>query len=787
MAKTDPRLAALLSKRKSRLKSAAEPAKDTPEQAPEPEFIGALVKCTGSPDFLKDFGCQIGAVAGSIVSVRIPIDRIEEVSAHPDVVRIEFSRRFHPELDESIKEIHADTLRNSGYPFAGAGKFTGQGVIVGVIDAGFNFAHKVFRDPANPGQSRIYRLYDMSFATPGALPAPAPDGEGVGPVLNGNRLPGRSFKKAELEAVLGNADPLALIPDINDSHGTHVAGIAAGNGAQAGGEAGASCSCHGAYTYVGVAPEAELILVKLVSGSNQLGESSNLVDAIGYIRDRATAAGKPAVINISLGDNLGAHDGTSLVEEAIDGFLTGATGFTIVKSAGNQGAAKKHAQATVPAGGTLEISMRVWTPGDGDDRNVEIDIWYPDANEFDCTVNPPAGNATTGTQTASVDNLANFTVDTPGNKSDVSIDSTSSGLGGFSNSKNRIFITLDPKASNTNAVGTWKIVLKNTSGPDAPFHAWIERDQSAKFTTHETNACTISTPGTSKEVITVGNYDGKGKDKGPIVDSSSRGPTSDGFTKPDLAAPGHQIISAKHDAEGGACCDCCYSYYTPKTGTSMSTPHVVGAIALMLEKSAALTHTNIKDTIRASARLDSDTGNMANFNYGYGKLDVAAALNDMPVPAAPHNVARPPLVERVVAPPPPEPLATDADTPLLRFLATERGRELYDLVQRHHDEVRMLINSNKRVATVWHRNDGPLLGHYVIRCSMLPHVTMPVEVNGRSVTARIDAIAGILSRYGNPELQKALELALPLARQLPGKNLNEAIAYFQELNEAVHA
>ena len=787
MAKTDPRLTALLSKRKSRLKSAAAPSKDTTERPPEPEWVGALVKCSGSPDFLKELGCQIGTIAGSIVSVRIPIDLVEAVSAHPEVIRIEYTKRFHPELDESIKEIHADTLRNSSYPFAGSGKVTGQGVIVGVIDAGFNFAHKVFRDPADPTKSRVFRLYDMSFTTPTPLPAAAPDGEGMGPVLNGNRLPGRSFKKEELEAVFGNADPLALIPNINDGHGTHVAGIAAGNGAQPGGEAGASCSCHGAYTYVGVAPEAELILVKLMSASDQLGESSNLVDAIGYIKDRAATAGKPAVINISLGDNLGAHDGTSLVEEAMDNFLTGATGFTIAKSAGNQGSAEKHAQATVDAGTTLELRISVWTPDSGDDRNVEIDIWYPDASELECTVNPPTGNATTGTKTAAVDNLVNFTVDTPGNKSAVSIDSSSSGIGGFLNNKNRIFITIDPNASNTNAVGTWKILLKNTSGPGAPFHAWIQRDQSAVFKNHETNACTISVPGTSKEVITVGNYDGKGKDKGPIVASSSRGPTSDGFTKPDLAAPGDEIISAKHDATGGACCDCCYSFYTPKTGTSMSTPHVVGAIALMLEKNPALTHTNIKDSLRAFARQDSDTGNMANFDFGYGKLDVTAVLNGMPVPAAPHNVAIPPEDRAAPAPPVVLTPADATDTPLSRLLATEQGRELYALIQRHHDEVRVLINSNKRVATVWHRNDGPLLGHYVIRCSMLPHVTMPVELNGRSVAARIEAIAAILHRYGNPELQKALAAVLPLALQMPGKNLHEAIAYFQKLNDAVHA
>ena len=138
------------------------------------------------------------------------------------------------------------------------------------------------------------------------------------------------------------SDPLDVVRTTDDSrgHGTHVTGIAAGDGSQAGTKPDETCS--GADTYIGVAPMADIIFVKNVfeAGVNAIGRSRNLANAVRYIFIRAAqldgGTGRPCVINISQGDDLGPHDGTSLVEQAINLELNGRQGRAVVKSAGNR-------------------------------------------------------------------------------------------------------------------------------------------------------------------------------------------------------------------------------------------------------------------------------------------------------------------------------------------------------------------------------------------------------------------------------------------------------------------
>jgi len=756
--KLDPRTRLLLQRLRARKSRSLEAG---PDAAPAIDSIGALIKFEGPVDTLTGLGCKVSRVLGNIASVTIPIDKLEAVANHPNVLRIESNRAYYPELDESIEEIKADTLRNDSPPFGGAGKFTGKGVIVGIIDFGFQFAHKVFRDPSDPSKSRILYLYDQSLT--------AQSGETVPNDSLGNPMIGVEYDKSDIEAAMSAADPSTIVRHEPDSHGTHVAGIAAGNGAQSG-------NCHGAYHYVGVAPEADLIFVRLSSGSRQLGTSNNLIDAIGYIVDKADAEDKPAVINMSLGDNLGAHDGSSLVEEMLDLYLTilnPVKGFTIIKSSGNEGNKKRHAHDDVPANNTaapLELKFQV-TPADDDESSyIEIDIWYPDMHNLDIEIVPP-GNNITGTNTASPGDNNSFNEDT--NNSTVSIDSST----GEPNGQKRIFIELDPNGDDPNLPGEWVLKLSNAGGDPFPFNAWIERNQAATFTTFVKKERTISIPGTSQEVITVGNYLVKGKDEGKLSASSSRGPTSDGRTKPEVAAPGTDIVSARYDPDAGSCCDCCYDFYTSMSGTSMAAPHVAGAVALMLEKDPLLSHADIKTALMTTARDDGFTGTTPNNRFGEGKLDVAAAVgavstSDRAITGAVTNEVS---SHRAITA---QPHFTE-DSPLGRFIRTPQGRTLHQLMLRHYDQVRKLINHNKRVATIWHRNQGPLLAHHVIRCSMLPHVQLPGELDGTPVSEYLDHIAAALRKHGDEDLRRALDEAVPLARQLPGKSFHQAVALLE--------
>ena len=123
-------------------------------------------------------------------------------------------------------------------------------------------------------------------------------------------------------------------------------GIAAGDGSVAG-------SGRPPFTFLGVAPEADLVVVAntrgAAAGQRGLGDSADTLDAARYMLDLAEALGRPIVINQSQGDNLGPHDGTSLLERGLDNML-GGNGRAMVKSAGNEGNRNRHASGALQLG-----------------------------------------------------------------------------------------------------------------------------------------------------------------------------------------------------------------------------------------------------------------------------------------------------------------------------------------------------------------------------------------------------------------------------------------------------
>lgn len=124
-------------------------------------------------------------------------------------------------------------------------------------------------------------------------------------------------------------------------------------------------------------------------------------------------------------------------------------------------------------------------------------------------------------------------------------------------------------------------------------------------------SASITAPGNSPKVITVGSFD----EMGPLY--SGRGPTRECVCKPDLVAPGSEILSCSSgfDKKKG--------YYCRKSGTSMATPMVSGAVALLLEKEPYLTNVEVKMRLKESAR---DLG-MEKNRQGWGMPDISVLLN----------------------------------------------------------------------------------------------------------------------------------------------------------------
>lgn len=181
--------------------------------------------------------------------------------------------------------------------------FTGQGVVVGILDDGLDFNHPDFRDPLDPSKSRILAVWDLK-SNQGTPPA----GFSYGSL----------WTRSQIEAELGANPPgvIDLLDNISSGHGTHVAGIAAGNN--------------------GMAPGADIIFV------NDDGSDAGYVDGIKFIRDYAKNTGKPCVLNISSGTQLTDHTGTDYYAQMANNLLNGTEQFAIVASAGNEGSMLSH-------------------------------------------------------------------------------------------------------------------------------------------------------------------------------------------------------------------------------------------------------------------------------------------------------------------------------------------------------------------------------------------------------------------------------------------------------------
>ena len=750
------------------------------------EQVGVIVGFTGQFDDLTAVGFVRRTLVRnprkgySIATGLIALDRLDDLAAIPHVTTVEGPRRMHRELNFSLPEIRATALHSG--PLSRKGK----GVVVGIIDSGIDWRHGAFVD--ENGRSRILAIWDQM------LRFRAGDTRGpnnIGVVYTQDQL---------TQALAGRAAIRTKDVDARndrDGHGTHVAGIAAGNGKPP------TC-CHVSQTYVGVAPETELIVVRYdYTDADEIGENQRLIEAIDFIFGFLGSIDKPKVINISQGDNLGPHDGTSAVELAIDAHVE--TGDflhhpqIVVKSAGNEGGMLRHVQGRVPGNGNLEIEFEV-----PKDRRAEslLDLWYDRAGTLNLTVTAPGGAAS---------GIVNHGTDLPANaaappfianpaaaanrQTRVSIDGT---INGEHDRDNNFRITIARPRRGNILHGTWKLTLANPNAGDVNFHCWIERGTNTpRFLPPKTPDdgkvrasldATLSIPGTADQVITVANHASRTSrcDCWPstgIVSSSSRGPVARGAAtnrKPDIAAPGLEITSAKADAANlrGRCCDCCPDacccLYEDLTGTSMAAPHVTGAIALLLEENPRLTRADIVRHLQATAR-DRPAGGW-DATWGGGKLNIQAAIDAVRAAAAGGGGAggggggggipriHPPSGldesfqrghQSSALNDPPAPFTSWLRNLRERLKDYPEGEHVAAAISRHFSEVRRLINSNRRIATMWHRAAGPRLLRRLLHGASANDGPLPID--GESAYRYLDRCLNLLAQQGSPRLRASLE------------------------------
>jgi subtilisin family serine protease len=765
MAILDPELTALLVK--------AAYQRDHPDQQvldvrPEdPIYIG--LEFTGDIAALEQAGFNVGSYSGNIAYGMTDLAGLEALASHPQVESIERQRRPHLQLDDSVPDIKADQVWGRiGAHFSG---YTGRDVIVGIVDTGIDFRHQVFRK--SDGKTRILKIWDQTLTAQGGetVPGPITTPTIAIPPASVPLNYGVEYDANQINDTLENSSPAIPVRHLDQhGHGTHVAGIAAGDGSQSGG-------CHDSFHYIGVATEADLIVVRmrrLTPGDPKtIPTGSNFkLDAIRYILEQARVIGKPAVINLSLGLFTELMDGTSKNCRDVDALLTSnSTGRAIVFAAGNDGDKKFHATGTVPAGDSDILLFAIKTDQQQGDRDIRsLVIRYSGTNLQVKLTSPVSGN----------NGIINFVAS--GNPASLSPTANGGGAGSsvtVNNQANRIDITITPPttagtATGPNVAGTWAIELKDAGAtPTATnFDAFCTGGSShdplsPNFLDHDTVHTTLDEDASGTECISVGSY----KIGGRLSTFSSRGPTFDAAhrTKPEICAPGEDITSAGLPKDRNecfkCCCECCISFYVDMSGTSMSAPHITGVIALMLHKNPNLTHTEIRDLLRSNPTAKpSDSTPDEDVGWGAGKVNAKAVIDKV-------TQVNPPIPFAIV-----EPVAVGLEALRDRFMQTERGPVLSGLFPKHAQEVLALVNNNKKVATVWHRCKGPAWTRLAMRALYTPQESIPTEVDGLQLRDAVRTFVEIVKKYASPAfLEDILRYEPELNRFEEGMSLNNLI------------
>ncbi|MBR4829752.1 MAG: S8 family serine peptidase [Muribaculaceae bacterium] len=224
---------------------------------------------------LKGHGVIVECEFDGFVTAHIPVDRLYEISQIPGVINVEVSRVLEQCTDSTMKVTNVDDVLDGvehGLPQA----YDGSGVIVGIIDSGYDYQHYAFRDPSDPTRSRISRVYDTQNST------------GHPARLGSTVLSGSIFMGEQIDT---------LITDSDGTHGTHTASIAAGTHYKG---------------YGGMAPGADIVLCV---SSNYL--ETEMANCMKYIYAYADSVNKPCVISLSVSVYNGDHDGRSYLSRAV--------------------------------------------------------------------------------------------------------------------------------------------------------------------------------------------------------------------------------------------------------------------------------------------------------------------------------------------------------------------------------------------------------------------------------------------------------------------------------------
>lgn len=588
--------------------------------------VAGMIKISPDVDAaaIETLGVHIGTKAGNIWTVSVPLQKIESFTQIKGIDYIELDLPIAPDMDAARAVTKTDSVHGGYAPLTMP--YTGKNVVVGIIDAGFDYNHPTNKDTSG-NVWRIKKVWEQKST------GTAPSGFSYGnEISNTTSMQTKGTDLAQF------------------SHGAHVAGIAAGSGY------GSTSNTQ----YRGIAFESDMVFVGITPDSTQWTNTgmSDIIDGMNYIYTYAASVGKPAVANLSWGCTVGPHDGNSLFSQACDA-LTG-KGKIFVCSAGNNGSSPVHLSKTFTTSDTVVRTELLLANGM---KNTWVDIWGDTAKAF-CTkislYNGSTETATTGFVCLNNTTNSFSLVGSDGDTCFVDVVTESSSF----NSKPRTLLRFYHKSANqimVSAKGTdgtidmWTGYVQKTSGYYGSFSAGVPNATGGNIT------MTVGDMASTRSAIAVASFASKISftniaggtvsyssyvlSTGRIAPYSSRGPSADFRTKPDIAAPGLMIGSGvstfddEYKPSGSSADHLVASYLNPSvgktyyyamlTGTSMSSPVVAGIVSLMLQANPNLTPTQVIEILKTTALHDNYTGPATangNNTWGHGKVNAFAAV-----------------------------------------------------------------------------------------------------------------------------------------------------------------
>jgi minor extracellular serine protease Vpr len=575
---------------------------------------------------LKKLGVSIATKAGSVWTAAIPPARLAAVAALKSIGYIELDEPVFSTMDSARRKTHVDSVHAGwGLPKG----FSGAGVVVGVLDVGFDYTHPAFRDTSGT-RYRIRRVWEQRATT------------GTPPAAFGY---GRELTDSVLIQAAGSDNK-------GQSHGSHVAGIAAGSGR------GAGAADSIARRNRGMAYASDIVLVGITPPSSDWTSTgmSDIINGMKYVYDYAAANGRPAVVNLSWGCSIGSHDGRSLFSQACNA-LTG-PGKLFVLSAGNNGQNNLHLEKAFNAADTV-VHTFVNFPATPVGRRSWFDAWGDSAQRL--SVRLSLYNGATRTDSSAWISLGSAVQNVllRGSAGDTLTASVSASIATFNN-KPHILLDLESRSADrlcisirgTGTVHAWLGYVYGSTGYYGDLN-----NGSTNWAMNGGSFAVLGDMATTDKAIAVGAYasrsiytniNGTKQDysnyapDGRLVPFSSKGPTVDGRIKPDITGPGLWLASSVNSFDtsfgpGGGSRENVVSEWTPPgqshpyqyaalTGTSMSSPAVAGITALLLEAAPRLSPDSLHNILTGTAIQEFFMGNLPNASWGAGKVNAYAAL-----------------------------------------------------------------------------------------------------------------------------------------------------------------